>query len=422
MNTRAKKYALALPLVAVMAVLLAFSSPAAADYTGDHPLIIYDHDTINGGLVYDTVTDGSKYACLYPTLLPPPGLPDARPVLYQDMTVSIPAGATVKMARLYNTYCWSCWESDDYAACPPAQVRLTLMDTSTDDTWERTCTHDYTPANRDECPNPIVYADVTHYWDTKGRNYTSTMWDMPSGEFAWDVTGLITHSGTYKASICDPRDRARVGDERFCTFGFGLLVVYEDPSSPGIEYWVAEGCEALMARTFETPEDATSETTFGGVSNAIKADLTTVLTCSDRGNPTDWAASGNMVYFNDEEIGPSTADGACHYGVNLFDVTSLLSPDENVVAFQDRDDCEYVHNAWLVVEKLPGICGDVNEDESVDGSDVNQTAWYVRDPYKYPLANEWASDVNCDGSIDIGDVILLNNHVRNSTKYPLNCC
>ena len=344
----------ALPLVVVMALLLAFSSPADAKgiggYAGNHPLIIYDHDTINGGLVYDTVTDGSKYTSLWPT---GPRYEHLRPVLYQNLTVSIPEGATVKMARLYNTYCWSCWEGDDYAACPPAQAKLTLTDTSTDDTWAITCTHDYTPANRDECPNPIDSTNcpsypsgVTHYWDTKGRNYTSTMWDFPSGEFAWDVTDLVTHTGTYNASICDPRNRRRRADERFVTFGFVLLVVYEDPNSPGIEYWIAEGCDALMARSFETPENATSSTTFGGVSKVGIANLTTVLTCSQGGllNPPD-----NMVYFNGEEIGPSTAEGDMHYGVNLFDVTSLFRPDENVVAFQDRGDCEYVHNAWLVV-------------------------------------------------------------------------
>ena len=413
MNTRAKKYALALPFIAVMAVLLAFSTPAAA-YTGDHPLTIYDHDTINGGLVYDTVTDGSKYASLWPV---GPRFEHLRPVLYQDLTVSIPAGATVKMARLYNTYCWSCWENNDYRGMP-ANAKLTLTDTSTDETWVRNCTHDYTPATVFDCPNPInstvcpdCESGVEHYWDMKDDG----VWALPSGEFAWDVTGLVTHTGTYKASICDPRDRARVGDERFVTFGFVLLVVYKHPDSPGIEYWIAEGCDILMGG-FGTPEYATSSTTFGGVSGAISANLTTVLTCSSGGKLDPPL---NMVYFNDEEIGPSTADGSKHYGVNLFDVTSLLSPYENVVAFQDRYDCEYVHNAWLVVEKQLGICGDVNDDGVVNESDVTLLENYVGYPGYYTVNDEWAADVNCDEEINVGDVILLNNHLKNPALYPL---
>ena len=49
----AKKHAVL--IVFVTAVLLAFSSPAVADYSGDHPLTIYDHNTINGGLVYERI-------------------------------------------------------------------------------------------------------------------------------------------------------------------------------------------------------------------------------------------------------------------------------------------------------------------------------------------------------------------------------
>jgi len=317
-------------------------------YTGNHPLTIYEHDTINGGLVYKTVTDGSKYKCLWPV---PSTSEETRPVLYHDLKIDLPENATVKTARLYNTYCWSCWGGDDYAPGPPAQARLNLTSPE-GETWSVTLTHEYTPETRDSCPNPIVYGDdnVVHYWDTKGPGYAppgETMWDFPSGEFAWNVTGLVTHSGTYNASIVDPRDRLQVGDERFCTFGFGLLVVYEDPSSAKIKYEIAEGCDILMARTYETPENATTSATFGGVSNAVNANLTTVVTSSDGGT---FDPPENMIYFNDIEIGPSTAGGIYHYGVSYFDVTSNLNTDQNVIEFQDRDDCEYVHNAFLVVE------------------------------------------------------------------------
>ena len=346
-------YFLSLVMI-ITAVLLAFSSPAAADYTGDHPLTICDHATINGGLVFETILDGSGYTQLWAIPM------EGTNTYSQDITISIPAGATVKMARLYNTYCWS---KPDFGLNTgpglPAEAELTFNGATVTclNPLSESCTGLNPPVEcRDALPNPIVYDNgVIHYWDTKGVGYeTPTWWDFPSGEFAWDVSdivkgGMVEGSGTYTATITNV-DSTPTPGERFVTFGFGLLVVYEKPSSPLIDYWVAEGCDALLARTFETPENATTSATFGGVSNPIKADLTTVLTCSQGGNPTDWAASLNMIYFNGVEIGPSTAEGDMHYGVNLFDVTSLLNPDKNVVEFQDRNDCEYVHNAFLVVE------------------------------------------------------------------------
>jgi hypothetical protein len=115
MKTKMKQ--IALPLVVVIAVLLAFSSPAAAEgiggYAGNHPLKIYEHDAINGGLVFETVTDGSMYKQLFCTVYrridPGCGQPSEN-WLSQTQTIEIagiPDGATIKMARLYNYYCWS---------------------------------------------------------------------------------------------------------------------------------------------------------------------------------------------------------------------------------------------------------------------------------------------------------------------------
>ena len=348
---RTKEYVL--PLVVVMAVLLAFSSPALADYSGDKPMTIYEHGTIKGGLIFVTDETGAYYTRLYSDPDPAYGMPGS---MTQEIAIEIPDGATVKMARLYNTYCWSTSnDNDPYVPGLPAQAKLTFSDGI--DTWTKICDHECPGldewAEIETVPNPIYCGDdCVHYWDTKGQGYEpsgATAWDYPSGEFAWDVTGMVTGSGSYTATIENIEDMMGYTpseSERFVTFGFGLLIVYEHPDSPEIEYWLAEGCDILMARDFE-PENAISSTTFGGVSGAVDANLTTVLTCSQGGllDPPE-----NMIYFNGEEIGPSTAEGDMHYGVNLFDVTSLFSSDENVVEFQDSDDCEYVHNAFLVVE------------------------------------------------------------------------
>ena len=386
-----------LPFIVVIAVLFAFSSPAAAGgiggYAGDRPLTIYDQDIINGGLVYETVTDGSNYTLLYATeLYPRIGYLEN---LTQEITIRscvdeldtncIPEGATVKMARLYNYYCWSS-PDNDVADMPGMPAEAKMWFTNASDTQEKVCVHGLADGNRASLANTIDYGNgVIHYWDTKGLNYSSKTWDYPSGAFAWDVTEMVTGNGTFTAKI-ENADSTPTGfrdefsypsqnRERVCTFGFGLLVVYEQPDSPQIEYGIAEGCDSLIgwcsANPFETWEIATASATFGGISGAGSADLTTVLTCSDGGVATP---PRNMMCFNcptsclncpDQNdpseccIGPSTAGGIEHIGVDYFDVTSLISSTQNVLEFQDRGDCEYVHNAFLVVELGGSIPADV---------------------------------------------------------------
>ena len=305
--------------------------PSIADYSGDHPLTAYEHGIVyDGGLVYEAVTDGSGYVKL-----------DAinSTTYTQEITISIPEGKNVKTARLYNYYTWSKSDyGDKYTPGDPAEAVLTLDGNAV------TCQN---PAT---ITNPIDYDnDVIQYWDSKGQGYsTPTKYDFPSGTFAWDVTYLVTGSGTYTATITNA-DSSPTAGEYFRTFGFGLLVVYEnaDPDAePDTEYWIAEGCDYLMARDYETPESATTSAVFDKDLNGPKgATLTTVLTTSDKGTLDPPL---NMVYFNGEEIGPSTAGGYKHIGINEFDVGQLRH--YNTAEFQDRDDCEVVCNAFLVTE------------------------------------------------------------------------
>jgi hypothetical protein len=232
--------------------------------------------------------------------------------------------------------------------------------TNDTETQKRVCVHGYKewPINeRYLIPNPIDYGNgVIHYWDTKGQNYTYDDWDFPSGVFAWDVTDMVTGNGIYTAKITNndaTPTGVRTGEpilsskrERFVTFGFGLLVVYEKESMPEIEYWIAEGCDYLMNRTgFETAENATTSATFGGVSGATDANLTTVWTHTEGGKADP---PQNMMYFNGDEIGPSLGTNINSIDVTYIDVTTVS--DQNVLEFQDRDDDSCVHNAFLVVE------------------------------------------------------------------------
>jgi len=395
MNTKMKQ--IALPLVVVIAVLLAFSSPAAAEgiggYAGNRPLAIYDHDTINGGLVFETVTDGSMYTKLFCTLYRRIDQGCGQPSenwLSQTQTIEIagiPDGATIKMARLYNYYCWSTSDCD-IPSNPGMPAEADMWFTNASDTQKKICVHGLEDglANRNSLPNPINSTswpgypeDVEQYWDTEGQNYANKDWDFPSGEFAWDVTNMVTGNGIYTAKITNHDSTptgVRPGEpilsskrERFVPFGFGLLVVYEHPDSPEIEYWIAEGCDYLMAKTWETAENATTSATFCGVSGATDANLTTVWTHTEGGLATPPL---NMMYFNDVEIGPSLGTNIQSIDVTYFDVTAKFKSDQNLLEFQDRDDDSCVHNAFLVVEK-PKLAKVIKGEAITDLEAINTT-------------------------------------------------
>ncbi len=364
MNTKKQ---IALPIVVVIAVLLAFSSPAVADYSGDKPLVTYDHDVIYGGVVYETVEDNSTYTTLNATETCPECGMDS---LTQTIEIiGIPAGATVKMARLYNYYTWSTSDNDMggnpwYNLGMPAEA----------DIWfngeKRVCQHGLGDGltNRTSLANPIEYGNgVKQYWDTKGQGYSSKYCDYPSGTFAWDVTDMVTGNGIYTATI-ENADSTPTGfrpgevypsykRERFATYGFGLLVIYEHPDiEPKIEYWINEGRDLLWTYYGKhTPEEATTYAPFNGVVNwgmgtvYKDATLTAVLTASDKGTNVPPA---NMVTFNGDEKGPSTAKDANSIAKDLFNVSPELVHKNNFADFQDRGDYEGVCNAFLVVEKI----------------------------------------------------------------------
>ncbi|MEA2032905.1 MAG: DUF3344 domain-containing protein [Euryarchaeota archaeon] len=340
MKTKTKIKQLKLGIAAIVCIIAisAMAAPAAADYSGDHPLTVYEHGAINGGLVYETVTDGSKYLKLYS---PPPEVAP-KPVLSQDLTITIPDCAEVKTARLYNYYTWSD-SGYKYVLGDPAEAILTISDGV--NTW--------TTDVNNTVPNP----EVAHYVDRKG----SGSWDYPSGTFAWDVTDYVTAGGTYTATIENAKDLTYSGTywdpydpgEYFCTYGFGLLIVYEMDEGPDVEYWIGEGCDMLYASPYygTTPEMATTQAAFANpafeLEDIASADLTAVVSASDKGS---WIPPKNIVLFNDVELDPSTAVSNRAIGVNSFDVLDLLSEEQNIAEIQDRGDYEAARNAFLVVE------------------------------------------------------------------------
>ena len=80
------------------------------------------------------------------------------------------------------------------------------------------------------------------------------------------------------------------------------------------------------------------------------------------------------------------------------------------------------------VEIMEGICGDVNDDGSVDMTDV-MTLWYDIADYPtsgaYMISNAWSADVNCDSSLDMTDVMTIWYDIADYPSvgaYEVNCC
>jgi len=327
-------------IAGIMGALMLFSFLAAADYSGDQPLTQYERGMTYGDLVYVTVEDGSAYTTL------DAGDPTDTLTQLLDISNEIPDGAEIITARLYNYVSWSTPDYRDFSnPGDPAEAKLTFNGV------EVTC------QNPKKFSNTIDYKNgVTQYWDSKGQAYSSTMYDCPSGTIAWDVTDLVV-DGENTAIIANadstPTVRSDGVPESFTTYGFGLLVVYEDPTlSTKRHYWILEGADMLKGDNYyETPEDATTSGFFSGVpqyNNVESAELTTVVVSCDKGL--------NSVFFNGGEdlgplgIAPENADKAIGVDTFVVDPVWELQKTGNMVEIQDSGDYMVVSNAFLVVD------------------------------------------------------------------------
>jgi len=121
-------------------------------------------------------------------------------------------------------------------------------------------------------------------------------------------------------------------------------------------------------------------------------------------------STGNVLRFN-----ASNSDG----NSTEFDHT---------VTESEMDAGGFERNAAIDCGGPAGVCGDVNDDGSVNMADVT-ILWYDIANYPYPgaytISNEWAADVNCDGSVNMADVTILWYDIANYPtpgEYEVDCC
>jgi len=257
-------------------------------YKGDKPLTTYRHDTTTGDLYF---SHGDSY---YSGKLWNDDI-DPYTVSHQ---VTLPSGASVEFARLYNYWTWSaCGTTGQY---PTMTLTFEGNTISTDDEYD----------------------------DRKGWG---SVYDYPAGTWAYDVTSHITGSGVYTTTV---RNTDSDSDSYVCMDGIGLLIVYSDPGGQQIEYWINEGADILSTMDTSggvTAEEATTTSMFSGsVDPGIveSARLWTVVQAGGNEhnklifNAADWTGVYDAIPYSDLDIDEAR------------DVTSHLVGNHNIVKIQ----------------------------------------------------------------------------------------
>ena len=199
----------------------------------------------------------------------------------------IPAGATIKDARLYITYCW-----DSGNVMPGAAV---------------------TSFNSVSKSYDSFYSDVKNW-----GGYT-----YPFGVIIYNVTDEFDPAGNSVSASGIPPIRGMV-----------LVVTYEDSTATEKVIFVNEGFDLLFASSayYTTEETATSYAPFNGVeidlNNVNKATLTTFINRGGSG-----ATRGTML-FNGQEWPDYWVIAGPEIGVNTTDITAYLASTDNVAGFR----------------------------------------------------------------------------------------
>lgn len=290
-------------LVCVLVVPVIAQEPEINGYAADKPLTTYIHDSVVGELVYST---GDSYYSgkLY--------LGDTYSVYH---SISVPEGAVVKFARLYNYWTWG---------AKGTAGRYPVM----------TLTFD----------GSLLSPEI-EYNDRKGWG----TYDYPSGTWAYDITEHITRSGSYTVIV---ENTGQDGDF-FCMDGIGLVIVYADANGKNIEYWVNEGCDILSSQMendgtpiyYTTPDQTIAEMMEPTISKQVvkSAKLWTIVQSGNYDANTLWVNDMNWT---------GICDGTPHLDldVDVRDISEHLKDGKNVIRFQAVGDYAAPSGSILVIE------------------------------------------------------------------------
>lgn len=311
--------------VTILLSLLLLTIPVSASYAGDKPLQTVIHDKHHGALDYSL--GNSKYSGEL-----------AYNKSYQvNFNVDPPAGSSVKVAKAYVYWVWS---KKGLKGIYP-QFNTSLISSGT------------------VLPLPEGHM----YTDTKGF---VSRYDYFSGANTYALSGKISKPGNYSISLVNTDKNGST----FCVQGIGLLLVYESPKLPMIEYWINEGCDMLYAEYGITPEMATSTSFFKGNINPDNIKDARLITVSPSGGYSSSGEAKNKLLFNEKPSHiPVIGDiiqllfGSGKSWENVYQtndtvqvaldeklVVDYLEPTENFVSIQDNGDYLLSTNEILVLK------------------------------------------------------------------------
>ncbi|AKB32995.1 cell surface protein [Methanosarcina siciliae HI350] len=140
-------------------------------------------------------------------------------------------------------------------------------------------------------------------------------WDCINGQYAFDVTTYLNTTGDNTAVLTSTNS---LND--YAYYATALIVVYEADSEPYRQIWVNEGSDCLLADY--GPELAWGYTMFDNVStdDLFSARVITVLESDD--------GDVNSINFNGESL-PRIKTGGSDPTIKYFSVTDALSNGEN---------------------------------------------------------------------------------------------
>ena len=298
--------------------------------TTEEPLTLFEHDEeLYGGAVYNV--SGTKVSTFSPG--------DTSTRVHH---IDIPAGMTVKKARLY-VYWYDKW--GNYKTYPTGCL-----------------------ANLSVNISGTTFMPDVKYNDQKGFGY----YHSPKGTYAYDVTSKVTGSGDYTVVVenIDPTNKTTL-------LGEMLYVVYEGTSGRKIQVWALEGNDYLYAAddthgTYNfgvSPEEATATVAFPGTINVANVSSATLVTVVAQG-----MASGSNMLFNGNVIKtdawdlPTEAYSGSKINVESVYVKSHLLSSGNTMGFQDNGTAGMqASNAFLVVTYTGLISGRVTDSTGTTG-------------------------------------------------------
>jgi PKD repeat protein len=218
----------------------------------------------------------------------------------------VPAGASIREARLYIPYTW------DKSDVMPGSVTLNF--------------------------NGATVPYAAHYQDRKDWGSS----DYPYGLMVYNVTTGFLSTGN-AATL------TKSSANEISFRGMILLVIYEDATVPERVVFLNDEMDLLYGGTSysTTPEEATAYAPFTGASIAIDSiQSATLITFAPGAGPNE----GDLLFNGQTWTDVWNYLGGTQIGVDSREVTSLVDAEGNGAGFQSNNDWMEASNAILIVE------------------------------------------------------------------------